>query len=210
MERLVIFDFDGTIVDSFDEMVGIFRQLMPEHENISSEEIEILRNESYKDILDHFGISYFRVPSLVVKGRQMQKKSAHKLQPFSGIDSELAALRAQGYTLCIISSNATPNIEKFLDKHHLSKYFDGVQGFAGLLGKAKLIKALMKQRGFTAAQTVYVGDEPRDIDAAKKAKVWSVAVTWGFGGSKILAKHEPTFLVDKTTELAGAVNEIFI
>ena len=170
----------------------------------------MLRNKSYKEILDYFGISYFRVPSLVVKGRQMQKKTAHSLQPFSGIDSELARLKAQGYTLCIISSNATPNIEKFLDKHHLSKYFDGVQGFAGLLGKAKLIKALMKQRGFTSDQTVYVGDEPRDVDAAKKAKVWSVAVTWGFGGSTILAAHEPTFLVDKTKELSGAINEIFI
>ena len=37
MERLVIFDFDGTIVDSFDEMVDIFRQLMPEHKDITRE-----------------------------------------------------------------------------------------------------------------------------------------------------------------------------
>ena len=206
----MIFDFDGTIVDSFDEMVDIFRQLMPEHEDLSDDQIEILRNKTYKEILDYFGISYFRVPSLVVKGRQMQKKTAHKLQPFRGIDSELAALKAKGYTLCIISSNATPNIEKFLDKHHLSKYFDGVQGFAGLLGKAKLIKALMKQRGFTPDQTVYVGDEPRDVDAAKKAKVWSIAVSWGFSGEQILANHEPTFLVSDARKLAEAVDEIFV
>ncbi|TXG77315.1 HAD family hydrolase [Patescibacteria group bacterium] len=210
MKRLVVFDFDGTIADSFDEAVSVFKQLMPGQKDLTTEQIEVLRNKPYKEILDYFGISYFRVPGLVVKGRQILKKSIHKVHPFDGIDSELARLKADGYTLCIISSNATPSIEKFLDKHHLSKYFDGVQGYAGLLGKPKLIRALMKRRGFSPQHTVYIGDEPRDVDAAKKAGVWSLAVSWGFSGEEILAKHEPTFLVGDTKRLADAVDEIFI
>lgn len=210
MKRLVVFDFDGTIADSFDAALTVFKQLVPEQESLTDEQIEVLRNKTYKEILDYFHISFFKVPSLVVKGRQILKKSIHKVHPFAGVDSALAQLKADGYTLCIISSNATPSIEKFLERHHLSKYFDGVQGFAGLLGKPKLIRALMKQRGFTQQETVYVGDEPRDVDAAKKAGVWSVAVSWGFSGEKILADHEPTFLVSEPKRLADAVNEIFV
>lgn len=210
MNRLVVFDFDGTIADSFDAALTVFKQLVPEQENLTEEQIEVLRNKPYKEILEYFNISFFRVPSLVVKGRQILKKSIHKVQPFPDVDSALAKLKADGYTLCIISSNATPSIEKFLDRHHLSKYFDGVQGFAGLLGKPKLLRALMKQRGFKPEETVYVGDEPRDVDAAKKAKVHSVAVSWGFSGEKVLADHEPTFLVSEPKRLAAAINEIFV
>jgi phosphoglycolate phosphatase len=208
MTNLVVFDFDGTIADSFDEAMAVFKKLVPGQEELTREQIDILRDKPYKDIFDYFKISYFRVPGLIVKGRQMLKRSIHKVNPYEGIAESLRKLKADGYSLAIISSNATQSIEKFLERHNLAQYFDSVEGYAGLRGKPKLIKALMKKRQAQSSQTIYVGDEPRDIEAAKKAGVWSVGVTWGFGGTAILAAHEPTLLVDKTTELAGAINEI--
>jgi phosphoglycolate phosphatase len=208
MTKLVVFDFDGTIADSFDEAMVVFKKLVPGQDKLTQEQIDILRNKPYKDIFDYFKISYFRVPGLVVKGRQMLKRSIHKVNPYDGIAASLRQLKADGYALAIISSNATQSIEKFLDKHNLTQYFDSVEGYAGLRGKPKLIRALMKKRQAESNQTIYVGDEPRDIEAAKKAGVWSIAVTWGFGGATILAAHEPTLMIDRTSELAGAVNEI--
>lgn len=208
MTRLVVFDFDGTIADSFDEAMAVFKQLVPGQDELTQEQIDVLRNKPYKEIFDYFKISYFRVPGLLVKGRQMLKRSIHKVNPYDGVAEALHELKADGYSLAIISSNATQSIDKFLGRHKLAQYFDSVEGYAGLRGKPKLIRALIKKRQGTAQQTIYVGDEPRDVEAAKKAGVWSVAVTWGFGGETILAAHEPTLLVDKTSELAGAINEI--
>ncbi len=208
MTGLVVFDFDGTIADSFDEAMAVFKQLVPGQDKLTKDQVDVLRNKPYKEIFDYFNISYFRVPSLIVKGRQMLKRSIHKVNPYDGVAEALGKLKADDYALAIISSNATQSIEKFLQRHKLAIYFDSVEGYAGLRGKPKLIRALMKQRGAVPEQTIYVGDEPRDIDAAKKAGVWSVGVTWGFGGRAILESHEPTLLIDNTGELPGAVREI--
>lgn len=208
MTKLVIFDFDGTIADSFGVILDAFKKLVPNMQNLSDKEIEILRNKPYKDIVDYFGISYFRVPSLIVKGRQMLRRSIDHVEPFPGIATSLAKLKKDGYKLCIISSNATQNIEHFLDKHTLRSNFDIVKGNVGLLGKPKLIRAIRRQLNYHANDVIYVGDEPRDIDAAHKAQVFSIAVSWGFAGREILAKQNPTLIVDSTRELSGAIKEI--
>ena len=64
-----------------------------------------------------------------------------------------------------------------------------------------MIKHLLKEKNFSNGDMVYVGDEVRDIKAAKKARVRVIAVTWGLNSRKILEKEHPDYLVDRPQEL---------
>ena len=65
----VIFDFDGTIADSLELVIEIFRTLVPGHDDASDEQIEALRNLSVRHIADTLGVPMWKVPFLVYRGR---------------------------------------------------------------------------------------------------------------------------------------------
>lgn len=205
MIKLVVFDFDGTIADSFGVILAAFEELVPQQQKITQNDIEVLRNKPYKDILNHFHISIMKVPGLVIKGRAMLNKSIEKVKPFPGVDAALKQLHDAGYQLAIISSNSPRNIQRFLEKYDLHEFFEKVQGNVGLLGKTTVINGLIRKHGCKADEVVYVGDEPRDIDAAHKARVHSVAVTWGFIGASVLETHAPSIMIDRPNDLVKAV-----
>lgn len=208
MIKLAVFDFDGTIADTLRIILDAFEEIMQLDYKLDDTDIARFKNMPYKDILSHFGIKLHRVPGLVIKGRSVLNKNMQTVKPFTGIGDALKKLHSSGYRLAIISSNSTENIKNFLRKHDLDQYFDDVQGNIGLLGKTKSVTTLRKRQCLDASEVVYVGDEPRDIDAAKKAKVYSVAVTWGFSGDKILSKHKPFALVQTPAGLVQCVQNI--
>lgn len=208
MKKLAVFDFDGTIADSFGVIKAAFEELVPQDRKITQQDVEYLRNKPYRDILNHFNISIVKVPGLVIKGRKMLNKSIETVKPFPGMAEALRELHDAGFQLSIISSNSTANIQTFLTKYKLRDYFEHVQGNIGLLGKTKAVQVMMKRNGRKAREVVYVGDEPRDIDAAKKARVDCVAVTWGFIGEPVLKTHNPAQLISSPTQLYAAINQL--
>ncbi len=55
-----------------------------------------------------------------------------------------------------------------------------------------------------------MGDETRDIEAAKKSKIKIVAVTWGFNSSNVLAQHQPDFLIDIPQQLTEIFEDLLV
>jgi phosphoglycolate phosphatase len=74
-----------------------------------------------------------------------------------------------------------------------------------LFGKNKIITNILKRRHLEKEETCYIGDEDRDIEAAKKAGVKSAAVTWGFNTKKRLASINPDFLITKPSDILTIV-----
>lgn len=205
MTKLVLFDFDGTIADSFGVIFDIFKTLVPQEQELTKQQIREFRNKPYNELLSHFGISVFKVPGLLIKGRQMLRSSIDKVEPFDGITEVIQELHKSGHRLGILSSNSTQNIKHFVAKYGLESCFDVVRGNIGLLSKPKVIRTIMKHMDCPAADTTYIGDEPRDIDAAHKAGVRSIAVTWGFAGEQLLRTHHPEQVVKTSQELRTAI-----
>ena len=75
----------------------------------------------------------------------------------------------------------------------------------GIFGKDKAIKEVIKKYKFTANELIYIGDETRDIEAAKKSKVKVIAVGWGFNSPEVLIAHQPDFFVETPRELVEAI-----
>lgn len=174
----------------------------------SEEEILRLRGLTAFNVLRELRIRPWRVPWLVVRGRTMMRREIDAIAVFEGIEDVLAQLKAAGVPMYIISSNSPGNIRKLLAARGLAEYFTHVYGNVGIFGKAKMLRRVIGRNNLDAATTYYVGDEGRDIEAAKRVGVTSVAVAWGFNSPELLAKHHPAVIVGKPAGLAKYFKEL--
>jgi phosphoglycolate phosphatase len=127
----------------------------------------------------------------------------HDVHLIAGMESAISELY-KTHKLFILSSNSAHNITLILKRYKLTGYFSGVYGSVPLLGKARALRRLLRQNSLDSAQTWYVGDEARDIEAARKNNLSSVAVSWGYNNIHVLQQHQPTVLVFTTEELMSS------
>src|SRR5581483_8272074 len=131
----IIFDFDGTIADSFEVVLSIFYELTG-REHFTDAQIVEYRKLPLKKIGRKAGISLSQVPMLLVKGRALMVHRMHDVKPIPGMDEALQALQAMGWRLMVISSNSRQNVEEYLREYKMDGYFERVYGGVGLFGKS--------------------------------------------------------------------------
>jgi len=100
----------------------------------------------------------------------------------------------------ILSSNSSNNVTEFLNNHDLN-FFDFISASSRIWGKNINLKKLLLSHGFNMDEVVYVGDEVRDIIAAKKVGIRVAAVTWGYNSKKALRSQKPDYLISSPEEL---------
>lgn len=201
--RAIIFDFDGTIADTLEQTRHIYNQLAPEYglRSVEAHEMDTLRNFSLSDLLSHLEISAFRVPSLLARGTAMLRERIAQIPLIPGIAEILPDLRSNAHIFGILTSNATDNVNLFLDTHGLRSHFTFVSSTSKLTGKAKHLKAIRKTFSLKSSEMLYIGDEIRDVKASHKAGIPCAAVTWGFNSRTSLHAADPTHLIDSPHEL---------
>ena len=208
-QKVIIFDFDGTIADTVDALVTIANRLAVDfgYIQITPEELARLRTFSSREIIKYSGISLFKIPFLLktIKGELKQK--IQELKPIPGIQDTLIELHKEGYRLGIITSNSQENVTAFLRNHELAYLFDFIYSGVTIFGKTTIINNVLKQKQLTTQAVIYVGDETRDIEASKKANIKVIAVAWGFNSPEALAKQNPDFLINHPSELLEVIQK---
>ena len=205
-KSLLIFDFDGTIADTLSVAVDIINDLGAEfgYRNISSEELVSFRSKTVPELLSLSGLSWFQLPLFIKRARDRFKASLPVVQPIEHMPEVLRELRKRGYRLGILTSNTREGVEAFLKLHQLL-LFEFVEAPDYLFGKAQVIKHLLKFHQLPHHSVVMIGDEVRDLDAAHKAQIDSVAVSWGFNAENLLSENsrssQPTVLIHDPQEL---------
>lgn len=206
MKSVIIFDFDGTIVDSFAMVIDIMYKLKPRWPILPKGEVERLRGMAMLQITQELQIPTWEIPFLLMRGRRQMNKMIGTLQVIAGMEDVIRRLHADGHELYVISSNSSKNIKSVLNRYKLTDCFAEIQGSVSLLGKSRSIKKLARHARQTGAQRVYyIGDEARDIRAAKAADVQAIAVSWGFNNIHILKNHKPDALVFDPSEIPEIV-----
>ena len=197
--NVILFDFDGTIADSFETSITIINRLSSEFhlKPLVAEEIKRLQNLSSREIIKQADVSFFKLPFLIRRFRAELNREIHTLKPFPGIKETLLTLQQRGDRLGIISSNSEANVKDFLHAHGLTGLFEFIIPDARLFGKSRIIRKVIRQHCLDPKTVLYVGDETRDIEAAKKSGIKAVSVSWGFNSRQILAAHQPDFLIDR-------------
>jgi phosphoglycolate phosphatase len=197
----IIFDFDGTIADSFEMVVGIVQELSGHPRSLSPDEVERLRGMSLVHVGEELHFRPWEVPFLLMRGRRRMTRRLMHVAVHQGLPAVIRRLHADGHQLFIVSSNSQKNIRLFLRHHHLSKEFTGLYGGVGLLGKGRMLRKVLRRNRLDSQDTWFVGDEVRDVTAAQAVGIPVVAVTWGFNNATILSKHHPTHLIETPEQL---------
>ncbi|MDY6806536.1 MAG: HAD-IA family hydrolase [Cyanobacteriota bacterium] len=203
MTKTIIFDFDGTLADTFETIVSITNRLSVKfgYEPVSKEEIPKLKNLSSREIVQKSGISFFKIPFLIRMLKKELKNRMIEVSLFPGIKELILDLKAEGYSVGILTSNSRENVKALMAANGLENSFDFIDPSAKLFGKHKSIAKLLKREKLKREDVVYVGDETRDLDGAKKAGVRAIAVSWGFNSPEALTRHNPDFLASNPQEL---------
>ncbi len=205
--KVIIFDFDGTVADTLNVILGIANGAAEEfgYKRVSREEVEELKGLTPRQIIKQSGISIFKVPFILRRIKTELNKQIQYISPFSGMKEALIKLNQQGHILGIITSNSEENVMDFLEINGLKDLFEFVYSGTTIFGKSKVIANCLRKGNFSPEDVIYVGDETRDIEAAKKTQIKVISVGWGFNLPVALAKMEPDFLIHQPEELVEAI-----
>lgn len=202
----VVFDFDGTIAETLLTGVDILNSLSGEFgfRKVERSEIENLRGREFAEIIKMFGIPLIKVPLIMSQVKKELLRSMDKIKIVAGMKEVIDEIKSSGSGVGLLSSNSEENLEKFCAQNNLT--FDFIYSGGSMFGKDKVIKKMLKKEKLGAEDILYVGDEVRDIEAARKAGVRIISVSWGFNDRSVLKKSQPDFLVDEPGEIMLIVN----
>lgn len=198
--KAVIFDFDGTIVDSLAAVIRVLEQVTGASEPMSESEVEKLENMSMWQVARAMKLPFYKVPTVMLRGRHMFHNHMQSVRVHPGI-AELIEMLHQKVPLFVLSTNRTANIEKYLTWHGLDRYFSRIYGGANPLSKVSKMRELLARESLEPKDVWCVGDEIIDIKSARKTGMSVAAVTWGYSSSEGLEAHKPDALVNTVSEL---------
>lgn len=202
MKPFLLFDFDGTIADSLHLGWKIANIIAPHfgHDAFSEEEFEHFRSLPITRILKELHVPLYKLPLAIKMALSEYRHLVHELEPCKGIIGMLEQLKNMQIPMALLSSNTGENLNLFLKRLQIEA-FEWVEGTSGILRKQHRIKQQIKKHKLDPKQVIYVGDETRDIDAAKKCGLKVIAVTWGFHTVEYLSSHNPDYLVHHPDEI---------
>lgn len=204
--RLAIFDFDGTLADTFAAFTHLVSFLADElgFERIEEHELEELRRKNPVAVMKRLGIPAWRLPFIVNRMRALLASEAYGIKLFAGAGDCLQTLNDRGVRLSIVSSNAEPTIRRVLGPD-LAGLVDTYACNASLWGKPAKLRKVLRWTGIEGAHAIYIGDEIRDAQAARTANIAFGAVSWGYTPLDALLPHEPREVFTDFHDLASKV-----
>jgi len=202
MKKVVIFDFDGTLANSFPPMVKILKKRVKEmgYAKLTSKQIDVMRSMRPLDIIKHFKFPIWKVPGLIRTVREDLFKQIDQIKLFSGIRKLIDELGKRNLRYGILTSNSIKAVDSFLKYHNL-RGFEFIESETNIFKKSKHLTKIIKKYSFNKKDVIYVGDEVRDIIASQEAGIDVIAVTWGYNKNEILKQNNPTFIADKPEEI---------
>ena len=199
--RLAIFDFDGTLADSLDWFRASFQETIARFDlaPVSPEELEGMRGLSAREIKARLKVSMWQLPVIVSDMRKRKLAAASETSLFAGIPAMLADLQRLGVKTAIVSSDSEASVRQVLGPTaSLITRFDCG---AAVFGKHWKFRRVARKLGAKPTETICIGDEIRDIEAADAASMDSGAVAWGYALPAALQAAKPTHLFNSIEEI---------
>ncbi|MCC6317479.1 MAG: HAD-IA family hydrolase [Gemmatimonadaceae bacterium] len=205
--RVVLFDLDGTLADTIELIVRSGQHAFTTVLGWSPSREEILRGLG-RPLASHLGdyaSSAQQLDAIIAAYRSFQMANHDRLtRPYAGVNDVVHWLRDDGRPLGVVTSKIETLAHRALTCIGIDACFEIVVGLESTAthkpGPEPVLFA-MQRLGAAAAETVYVGDSPFDLDAANAAGVASIGVTWGAFGEADLRAHRPTHVAHSASDL---------
>lgn len=190
--RLVIFDFDGTLSDSGDWFISVVDELARKFKfrTVAPDEVDMLRHKSSREVIEFLGIPKWKLPLIARYVRRLVGRNAHEIELFPGTPDLLVRLADTGVKIALVTSNSEANARKILGPENAAR-IDFFACGSSLFGKAPKFRRVLKKMGIRADETLSIGDETRDVDAAREVGMQAGSVLWGYAAEDLLAGMKP-------------------
>lgn len=196
MTKYVVFDFDGTLADTLDEIKRIAKKEF----GLTEEDFDVIRDEGLWDLIKSPTVSLRNITKLAFIGIKSKMEDVSDIELFPDVLDVLKTLK-KDYKLGIVSSNSEDIIARTLKKNGVDNLFDFIYSDSSFFGKRLVLKRMCKKYGIKTDEVIYIGDEDRDIIASKKNKIKNIAVSWGFNSVENLKRESPDFLIHHPREI---------
>jgi len=205
--KLLIFDWDGTIMNSEAKIVGCLKSMattlkLPKCTDIELKNIIGLGLENA--ILTLFPTEQFDIKKAVKIYRNCYFSSEPQSSDlFENAKSTIEKLYDRGYILAIATGKGERGLLSDLKNTKLTKFFATYRTAEQTKNKPhpQMINEILQQLNFKSSQAIIIGDTTYDLEMAQNAKVASIGVSYGVHCPQDLQKYKPLSIIDNITEL---------
>ncbi len=198
---LVIFDLDGTLADSFPwfrrHVNGVADRFA--FRRIADEDVESLRHADSREILTRLEVPTWKLPAIARHMRRLKAQHIQDIPLFDGAEAMLRTLLQAGFRLALVSSDSEANARQQLGE--LAALFSHFDCGASIFGKARKFRRVVKRAGLAPDAVIAIGDEVRDIEAARSVGIACGAVRWGFASSEALRARAPDLMFERMEDI---------
>ncbi len=201
-KKIILFDFDGVILDSFEAAFSTVRELDPAMSDEKSfrsyfdDNINSWRKGLSEEEINKGDKMFFK--------RYLPRLRRSKI--FPGM-KEVISVLSKKYRLIIISSSISSPIVEFIKKYNLTSCFCEIMGNDVRLYKTEKIKTVFKKYGVEAKDCVFITDTLGDMREAASVGVQSIGVSWGFQEKENMLKGKPLCIAEKPKDLLDIVSD---
>ena len=192
MYRTVIFDLDGTLLDTISDLAAAANYVCRENDwpEYTVAEVESMVGNGIPKLVERFSPENARSPLMLANTLHQFNRyyGAHNMEsthPYPGIPELLDALKAEGIQTAVFSNKADPLCGKIIAHYFGTGRFELVRGNRPNVPTKPDptgVYALMQDLGAEAASTLFVGDSDVDILTGHNAGLPAMGALWGFRG----------------------------
>lgn len=201
--RLVIFDFDGTLADSFPWFMRVVNEAAARYrfKRIEEADLDTLRGYSARQMMKHLAVPSWKLPLIVRMMRKMKGDDVRQIPLFAGVDELLRSLADRGVELALVTSNSYDNAVRILGPENAARFRYFECGMS-IFGKRAGFRRVLRRSGVPREQAICIGDEIRDLEAAHAEGIAFGAVSWGFTRADSLRAHVPAEVFATVEDIA--------
>ncbi len=204
--KLIIFDFDGTLADSFRWFINTINLVAKQFrfKPLDLKRIEEFRGCSARQMMNHAELPMWKLPRVSREMRRLMTERIEEIRLFEGVGAVLKSLDAARVHMAVVTSNAKENVLRVLGADNAALIGHFGCG-ASLFGKRNKIRAAVKAIGVSLEDVLCVGDEIRDAEMAASLGVDFAGVSWGYTNPEVLQRYSKIPVLQQMRDILSMV-----
>lgn len=210
---IVMFDLDGTILDTLEDLTGSLNAVFKTkgYKERTIEEVRSFVGNGVFKLIERavpVGTSHDDIyKTFMTFSEYYQKHCSIKTKPYEGIKEVIETLKNNGCMVVVISNKIDEAVVSLCKQHFGSLIDIAVGDKIGIPRKPNpaMVEFILERTGISNKKAIYIGDSEVDIETAKNAHMDGISVSWGFKDYDFLVNAGATTIVSKPSELIDLI-----